>query len=263
MLRLQTRNGTETGVFEYDDGWLKHPQRFSIEPALALTPGTLAGSKNRSIPGSIGDSAADTWGRRLMLRAERRNAYHRRIIGSWLALKRAHVQAPRRGCSRRNDHRRSPLRNPRPLSSRRHRHRRSIRGRGAARASSEIRGPDERGHATVDLFGTFCTASVPAVVLSNAMPAGEADSAAVFPFPTYRNPNACDRGPASQAWFRELQGIAMKRLEGRPRIEHALRAARTQRSPTYSEVPMPSRVLFVDRHAASPTVSSPRNGALR
>lgn len=74
LLRLQTRKGSETGVFEYDAGWLRNPNRFSIEPALALTAGIFPGSKHRTIPGSIGDSAPDTWGRRLMLRAERRRA---------------------------------------------------------------------------------------------------------------------------------------------------------------------------------------------
>jgi serine/threonine-protein kinase HipA len=48
--------------------------RFSIEPALSLTRGVFSTPSNQVIFGSIGDSAPDTWGRRLMQRAERRQA---------------------------------------------------------------------------------------------------------------------------------------------------------------------------------------------
>jgi serine/threonine-protein kinase HipA len=77
QLGLLTRNVTrrsETVVFEYSPEWLADPDRFSIEPALALTPGPFAPQRGQSIFGSIGDSAPDTWGRRLMQRAERRLA---------------------------------------------------------------------------------------------------------------------------------------------------------------------------------------------
>jgi serine/threonine-protein kinase HipA len=43
-----------------------------LEPALALTRGTFAPSQGLATFGSIGDSAPDTWGRRLMQHAERR-----------------------------------------------------------------------------------------------------------------------------------------------------------------------------------------------
>ena len=66
--------GNETVVFEYLDSWLDDPERFSIEPALALTPGGFAPPQGQVIFGSLGDSAPDTWGRRLMQRAERRAA---------------------------------------------------------------------------------------------------------------------------------------------------------------------------------------------
>ncbi len=74
LLRLQVGRGVETATFEYDAGWLKRPERFSIEPAFTLTPGIFTASRKRAIPGSIGDSAPDSWGRRLMQRAERRDA---------------------------------------------------------------------------------------------------------------------------------------------------------------------------------------------
>ena len=66
--------GTETIVFEYDGAWLEDPDRFSLEPALALGRGTFAPPAGLATFGSLGDSAPDTWGRRLMRRAERRLA---------------------------------------------------------------------------------------------------------------------------------------------------------------------------------------------
>jgi hypothetical protein len=59
-------------MFEYDEAWLTDCNRFSIEPALTLTRGAFPMPRNQKIFGSIGDSAPDTWGRRLMQRSERR-----------------------------------------------------------------------------------------------------------------------------------------------------------------------------------------------
>lgn len=66
--------GHETILFEYAAEWLEHPLRFSLEPALGLTPGIFAPPTGHGIFGSLGDSAPDIWGRRLMQRAERRAA---------------------------------------------------------------------------------------------------------------------------------------------------------------------------------------------
>ena len=66
--------GKETILFEYDDAWLKDPERFSLEPALAMTRGAFAPPSGLTVFGSLGDSAPDTWGRRLMQRTERRAA---------------------------------------------------------------------------------------------------------------------------------------------------------------------------------------------
>jgi serine/threonine-protein kinase HipA len=74
LLRRNVVRRTETVTFEYDDGWLADDNRFSIEPALTLTRGVFPPPQGQSIFGSIGDSAPDTWGRRLMQRAERRRA---------------------------------------------------------------------------------------------------------------------------------------------------------------------------------------------
>lgn len=74
LLRRHTTRRFETITFEYDDAWLTDPDRFSIEPALGLTRGIFPVPRNKPVFGSIGDSAPDTWGRRLMQRAERREA---------------------------------------------------------------------------------------------------------------------------------------------------------------------------------------------
>jgi serine/threonine-protein kinase HipA len=72
LLRRNVVRRTETVTFQYDDGWLDDNNCFSIEPALALTRGVFPPPRGQPIFGSIGDSAPDTWGRRLMQRAERR-----------------------------------------------------------------------------------------------------------------------------------------------------------------------------------------------
>jgi serine/threonine-protein kinase HipA len=74
LLRRNIVRRTETVSFEYDDSWLRDANRFSIEPALALTRGVFPPPQRQPIFGSIGDSAPDTWGRRLMQRVERRQA---------------------------------------------------------------------------------------------------------------------------------------------------------------------------------------------
>jgi serine/threonine-protein kinase HipA len=66
--------GKETVVFEYSDEWLRDADRFSIEPGLPMTRGGFAPPAGQAIHGSLADSAPDTWGRRLMQRAERRAA---------------------------------------------------------------------------------------------------------------------------------------------------------------------------------------------
>ena len=74
IARCNLARGVETIAFEYGDSWLKDASRFSIEPALQLTRGLYAPPAGQASFGSIGDSAPDTWGRRLMQRAERRQA---------------------------------------------------------------------------------------------------------------------------------------------------------------------------------------------
>ncbi|MBN9273817.1 MAG: ABC transporter permease subunit, partial [Mesorhizobium sp.] len=74
LARTNRVRGAETILFEYDGAWLEDPDRFSLEPALQLTRGAFAPLAGLATFGSIGDSAPDTWGRRLMQRVQRRLA---------------------------------------------------------------------------------------------------------------------------------------------------------------------------------------------
>lgn len=73
-LWARLRKDKETASFEYDSEWLKHPARFSLEPALQLGPGPFHTGTDLPMFGAIGDSAPDRWGRALMRRMERRRA---------------------------------------------------------------------------------------------------------------------------------------------------------------------------------------------
>lgn len=68
------RKERESATFEYDRGWLQHPERFALEPALTLGAGPQHTLPGRALFGALGDSAPDRWGRTLMRRAERRRA---------------------------------------------------------------------------------------------------------------------------------------------------------------------------------------------
>lgn len=70
----QAARGRESVTFQYHENWLTHPAHFSLEPGLAVGKGMFHPGDSREMFGSIGDSAPDTWGRRLMQRAERRAA---------------------------------------------------------------------------------------------------------------------------------------------------------------------------------------------
>jgi len=76
LLRRQTARGRIDAVtFEYDDAWLANDVRFALEPALQLGPGVFASSTAAGrMFGAFADSAPDSWGRRLIQRAERRQA---------------------------------------------------------------------------------------------------------------------------------------------------------------------------------------------
>ena len=73
-LWTRVRKNKEGATFEYDQAWLQHPARFSLEPALKLGPGPFHTPADTPLFGAIGDSAPDRWGRALMRRMERRRA---------------------------------------------------------------------------------------------------------------------------------------------------------------------------------------------
>ena len=73
-LRVQARNGRTAVSFEYHRDWLALPEHFSLEPAMKTGAGVFTPDRGREMFVSVGDSAPDTWGRRLMQRMERRNA---------------------------------------------------------------------------------------------------------------------------------------------------------------------------------------------
>jgi len=58
----RSAKGRESASFEYDAGWLEHPARFALEPALALGAGPQHTAEDRALFGAIGDSAPDRWG---------------------------------------------------------------------------------------------------------------------------------------------------------------------------------------------------------
>lgn len=76
--RSNRARGKETVLFEYAEEWLRDADCFELEPDLPLTLGGFAPPAGQAIHGSLGDSAPDTWGRRLMQRAERRQAERER-----------------------------------------------------------------------------------------------------------------------------------------------------------------------------------------
>ena len=78
LARCNRVRGSETVLFEYDDAWLRDPDSFSLEPALALGRAGFAPPEGLATFGSLGDSAPETWGRRLMQRVERRRAARER-----------------------------------------------------------------------------------------------------------------------------------------------------------------------------------------
>src|SRR5690349_1449169 len=69
-LWFHNRKGRESASLEYDKQWLKHPEKFALEPTLQLTEGAFHTEAGISIFGAMGDSAPDRWGRVLMRRAE-------------------------------------------------------------------------------------------------------------------------------------------------------------------------------------------------
>ena len=73
-LWCRIRGGRQSATFEYDAGWLEHPDRFAIDPALPLTVVSGPFHTGQGVPlfGGMSDSAPDRWGRMLLRRESRR-----------------------------------------------------------------------------------------------------------------------------------------------------------------------------------------------
>lgn len=69
-LWFHQRCNRQNASFEYELDWLKHSEKFAIDPAPQLTEGSFQTTPDQILFGSIGDSAPDRWGRVLMRRAE-------------------------------------------------------------------------------------------------------------------------------------------------------------------------------------------------
>lgn len=73
-LHRQPGRGRETVSFQYDNGWIDAVDHFSIDASLTVGRGVFVPLPGQEMFGTLGDSAPDQWGRRLMRRAERRCA---------------------------------------------------------------------------------------------------------------------------------------------------------------------------------------------
>jgi len=74
VLRRHAGSGRERVTYQHNEEWLKSPAAFQFDPTLPLRRGTLHPGAGKSMFGTLGDSAPDTWGRSLMRRRERRDA---------------------------------------------------------------------------------------------------------------------------------------------------------------------------------------------
>lgn len=70
-LWARERTGRESSSFAYDPSWLKRKGAFALSPTLMLSAGQF---QARGLPNVFGDTAPDSWGRKLMLRRERARA---------------------------------------------------------------------------------------------------------------------------------------------------------------------------------------------
>lgn len=72
------RRGGESASFVYETAYLARPDAYALDPALPLTQGTLQTTVGLQMFRAFADSAPDRWGRRLIARAERRQAAAKR-----------------------------------------------------------------------------------------------------------------------------------------------------------------------------------------
>lgn len=83
-LRYDQQGARENAVFEYDATWLADPERFAIEPALALVAGPQFHRKTRDgsvFHAVIADTEPDGWGRRVIQRDYAKRRQEARRVG--------------------------------------------------------------------------------------------------------------------------------------------------------------------------------------
>lgn len=74
VLSATPSRGKEVFAFTYDEAWLAHADRPSLDPALSLYRGAQYASEGRDNFGAFLDSSPDRWGRVLMRRREAQRA---------------------------------------------------------------------------------------------------------------------------------------------------------------------------------------------
>lgn len=74
QLHEEERRGKRTVSFQFSDEWLGNPSFFQFDPKLPKSRGFHYPEQGKRIFGSIGDSAPDTWGRKLLDRRELKTA---------------------------------------------------------------------------------------------------------------------------------------------------------------------------------------------
>lgn len=75
VLHHERRGARESASFEYIQEWLQEPDRFAIDPALALVRGPQFHKRSRDgslFHNAIADTEPDGWARRIILRDHRK-----------------------------------------------------------------------------------------------------------------------------------------------------------------------------------------------
>jgi len=78
LMRRNSVRKSGSITFEYDPTWVKQAGDSSIIPSLPVGPGTFTPPAGHQSIGCLADSAPDSWGRKLMRRAEKRAAQRER-----------------------------------------------------------------------------------------------------------------------------------------------------------------------------------------
>lgn len=87
-LHYDQQGARESGAFEYHASWLAAPDRFAIEPALALVTGPQFHRKTRDgsvFHAAIADTEPDGWGRRVIQRDHAKRRQEARRTGEAMA----------------------------------------------------------------------------------------------------------------------------------------------------------------------------------